>query len=96
MSVTQMRVEDRLAGASNWSPWKTRIVFVLEDLELWDKVQAPVVLPPVTAPLVVEEFRKMNTKAKRTICDAVRDHVILHLTGKEFAFEMWDSLCKLY
>jgi hypothetical protein len=96
MSVTQMRAEDRLAGASNWSPWKTRIVFVLEDLELWDIVQAPVVLPPVTAPLLVAEFRKRNTKAKRTICDAVRDHVIPHLTGKEFAFEMWDSLCKLY
>jgi hypothetical protein len=96
MSVTQMRAEDRLAGASNWSPWKTRIVFVLEDLELWDIVQAPVVLPPVTAPLLVAEFRKRNTKAKRTICDAVRDHVIPHLTGKEFSFEMWDSLCKLY
>jgi hypothetical protein len=40
------------------------------------------------APLVVAEFRKRNTKAKRTICDAVRDHVIPHLTGKEFAFEL--------
>jgi hypothetical protein len=67
----------------------------LENLELWDIVQAPVVLPPVTAPLVIAEFRKRNTEAKRTICDVVRDHVIPHLTGKEFAFEMWDSLCKL-
>jgi hypothetical protein len=37
-----MRVEDRLAGVSNWSPWKARIVFVLEDLELWDIVQATI------------------------------------------------------
>ena len=36
MSASQMRVEDRLAGASNWSPWKVRMVFVLEDLKLWD------------------------------------------------------------
>ena len=91
-----MRAEDRLAEASNWSPWKTKIIFVLEDLELWDTVQAPVALRPVTAPLLVAEFRKRNTKAKRTICDAVRDHVIPHLTGKDYAFEMWDSLCKLY
>ena len=91
-----MRAEDRLAGASNWSPWKTRVIFVLEDLELWDVVQAPVALPPVTASLLVAEFGKRNTKAKRTICDAVRDHVIPHLTGKDFAFEMWASLCKLY
>jgi hypothetical protein len=40
MSVSQMRVEDRLARASNWSPWKARMVFVLEDLELWDIVEA--------------------------------------------------------
>jgi hypothetical protein len=46
----------------------------------------PVVLPPVIAPLLVVVFRKRNTKAKRTICDAVRDHVILHLTGKDYAF----------
>jgi hypothetical protein len=50
MSVSQMRVEDRLTGASNWSPWKARLIFVLEDLELWDIVQVPVVVPPVTAP----------------------------------------------
>jgi hypothetical protein len=39
MSASQMRVEDRLAGASNWSSWKARMVFVLEDLELWDIVR---------------------------------------------------------
>jgi hypothetical protein len=96
MSMTQLRAEDRLAGASNWSPWKTRIVFVLEDLELYDIVQGPMVLPHVTTPLLVAEFKKRNTEAKRTISDAVRDHAIHHLIGKEFAFEMWDSLCKLY
>jgi hypothetical protein len=63
-------------------------VLVLEDLELWDIVQAPMVLPPVTAPLLVAEFKKRKTKAKRTTCHAVRDHVIHHLIGKEFSFEM--------
>jgi hypothetical protein len=42
------------------------------------------------------DFRKRNNKAKRTICDAVRDHIIPHLTGKTYAYEMWASLCKLY
>jgi hypothetical protein len=83
-----MRANDRLAGFSNWSPWKTRLIFVLEDLELWDIVQAPVVVPPVTAFVLVAEFRKRNNKAKRTICDAVRDHIIPHLTGKDYAFEV--------
>jgi hypothetical protein len=96
MSASQMRVEDRLAGASNWSPWKVRMVFVLEDLELWDIVEATVPPIPVTAPVLVVEFRKRNNKVKRTICDAVRDHIIPHLTGKACAYEMWASLCKLY
>jgi hypothetical protein len=96
MSASQMRAEDRLAGASNWSPWKARIVFILEDLELWDIVEAPVVVPPATAPILLAEFRKRNNKAKRTICDSVRDHIIPHLTGKAWAYEMWASLCKLY
>jgi hypothetical protein len=96
MSSSQMRVEDMLAGASNWSPWKARMVFVLEDLELWDIVEATVPVIPVTAPILVAEFRKTNNKAKRTICDAVRDHIIPHLMGKTYAYEMWSYLCKLY
>jgi len=96
MSSSQMCVEDRLAGASNWSPWKARIVFVLEDLELWDIVQAVVLIPPATSPVLLAESRKRNNKEKRTICDVVRDHIIPHLTGKAYAFDMWASLCKLY
>jgi hypothetical protein len=57
-----------------------------------------VVIPPAPAPspLLDVDFRKKNTKAKRTICDAVRDHIIPHLTGKDYAFEIWASLYKIY
>jgi hypothetical protein len=70
----------------------------LEDLELWDIVQAPLVIPlaPAPSPLLDADFRKKNTKAKRTICNVVRDHIIPHLTGKDYAFEIWASMCKLY
>jgi hypothetical protein len=90
MSASQMRVEDRLVGASNWSPWKAKIVFVLEDLELWDIVEAVVHVPPAITLVLLAKFRKRN-KAKRTICDALWDHIIPHLTGKA-----WASLCKIY
>jgi hypothetical protein len=73
-----------------------RDLFVLEDIELWDIVEAPGVVPLVIAPVMVVEFKKKNKEAKRTICDGVRDHVIPHLTSKDYAFQMWDSLCKLY
>jgi hypothetical protein len=62
MSASQMRVEDRLAGTSNWSSWKARMVFVLKDLELWDIVEAVVPAIPVTAPVLVAEYRKRNNK----------------------------------
>jgi hypothetical protein len=86
MSASQMRVEDGLAGTSNWSYWKVRMIFVLEDLELWDIVEEVVPPIPFTAPILVAEFRKRNNKAKRTISDAVRDHIIPHLTGKAHAY----------
>jgi hypothetical protein len=92
MSSSQMCVEDRLAGASNWSPWKARIIFVLEDLELWDIVEAVVHIPPAITPVLLAEFKKRNNKEKRTICDVVQDHIIPHLTEKAWAFEMWASL----
>jgi hypothetical protein len=96
MSASQMCVEDRLAGAKNWSPWKAKIIFFLEDLELWDIVEAIVLVPPATTPVLLAEFRKRNNKAKRTICDAVRDHIIPHFTGKDYAYKMWAYLCNFY
>jgi hypothetical protein len=96
MSASQMCVEDGIDGASNWSPWKARIVFVLENLELWDIVQEVVLVPPANAPILLAEFMKRNNKEKMMICDAMRDHIIPHLTRKAWAFEMWASLCKLY
>jgi hypothetical protein len=96
MLVSQMCVEDKLAGASNWSHWKARIVFVLEDLKLWDIVEAPIPVLPLTTRVLLEDFMKRNNKAKRTICDAIRDHIIPQLTGNNYAYEMCASLCKLY
>jgi hypothetical protein len=96
MSTSKMRVEVRLAGASNWSPLKARIVFVLEDLKLWDIVEAVVLVPPANTPILLVEFRKRNNMENMTICDAVQDHIIPHLTGKDYAYEMCASLCKFY
>jgi hypothetical protein len=96
MSASQMRVEDRLDGASNWSSWKARMVFILEDLELWDIVEAVVPTIPVTALVLVAEYKKRNNKAKRTISDGVRDHIIPHVTRKAHAYQMWAALINLY
>jgi hypothetical protein len=56
MLVASLRVEDRLAGAGNWSSSKVGIVLILEELELWDIVENPIV-HPIDEFLMVEEHQ---------------------------------------
>ena len=47
--VSGLRVEDRLVGAENFGPWKSRIVLLLRETEIWDVVHQttanPIVIP---------------------------------------------------
>jgi hypothetical protein len=70
-----------LDGTTNFSPWKERIIFLLEEVQLWDIVnntQNNLVIVPTDATLL-EKFKKKNVKAKRIILDAIKDHVIPHV-----------------
>ena len=84
MATSGLRVEDRLDGGGNWTPWKARIVLLLEECELWELVEQAVTLP--IDPILLVEFKKKNVRAKRIILDSVKDHIIPHVVGKDFAF----------
>ena len=88
-----LRVEDRLDGGGNWTPWRARIVLLLE-YELWEIVETVAVVP--TDPISLTEFKKKNIKAKRIILDSMKDHIIPHVAGRDYAFQMWESLSNLY
>jgi hypothetical protein len=96
--ATGLRVEDRLDGATNFGAWKERMILLLQENELWDIVENttthPVVVP--TDATLLAAYTKKSIKAKRFILDAIKDHLIPHLTGKTHAYEMWESLTKLY
>jgi hypothetical protein len=96
--ATGLRVEDRLDGATNFGAWKERMILLLQENELWDIVENttthPVVVP-IDATLLAA-YTKKSIKAKRFILDAIKDHLIPHLMGKTHAYEMWESLTKLY
>lgn len=99
--VTGLRLEDRLDGAGNFVPWKARIVLILEENELWDEVvhstQAnPIQVHASTDAQALATFNKKYIKARRIIFDAVKDHVIPHISGKDHAFKMWNVLARLY
>jgi hypothetical protein len=93
-----LRVEDKLDGATNFGAWKERMIFLLQENELWDIVENttthPVVVP--TDATLLAAFTKKSIKAKRFILDAIKDHLIPHLMGKTNAYEMWESWIKLY
>ena len=94
MANSGLRVEDRLDGGGNWTLWKARIVLLLEECELWELVEQAVSVP--TDPILLAKFKKKNVRTKRIILVSVKDHIIPHVAGKDYAFEMWESLRNLY
>ena len=86
-------MEDRLDGARNFVPWKARILLVLEENELWEEVVRntttnPIAIPSSTDAVAFAAFNKKYIKARRIILDAVKDHVIPHISWKDRAHEM--------
>ena len=96
--VFGLRVEDRLDGATIFSLWKARISLILEENELWDIVHNTTANPVVVPADAVDKatFMKRDVKARRVILDAVKGHVIPHISAKTHAFQMWTSLTNLY
>jgi hypothetical protein len=79
MANAGLRFEDRLEGASNFSPWRERIALVLEEQGLWEFVEGTPA-PPTNLTQLAAHTRK-DVKARRIIIDGVKDHIIPHLSG---------------
>ena len=79
--VFGLRVEDRLDGATNFSPWEARISLILEENELWDIVHNTIANPVVVPANAVDKdaFMKRDVKARMIILDVVRYHIIPHI-----------------
>ncbi len=85
-------------GHKNFGAWTERMILFLQENESWDIVENTAthhVVVPTDATLLAV-YTKKSIKAKRIIFDAIKDHLIPHLTGKSNAYEMWESLTKLY
>ena len=96
-----LNLGDRIDGARNFVPWKPILVLILEENKLWDEVvnnttTNPIVVPASTDAQTLSAFNKKNIKARRIILDAVKDHVIPHISSKTRAYQMWDALASLF
>ena len=74
---------------------------MLKETELWEEVVRntttnPVTIPPSTDTTLLAAFNKKDIKSMRIILDAVKDHVIPHISGKDHAHEMWSALTGLF
>jgi hypothetical protein len=104
MSVTSVKVEDRLDGVSNFLPWKARISVILKEQDLWEVVTNPPPAPAQTSggtptvvdPTVQAAWDKKDIKAQRVILEAIKDHLILHVAEKTRSKEMLDALVSLF
>ena len=71
---------------------------ILEENELWDTVHGTATNPVVVPVDATDKatFLKKDIRQRRVFLDAVKDHVIPHISAKDHAFEMWIGLKNLY
>ena len=72
--MISMKVEDRLEGASNFIPWKSRVCLLLEKNDLLQFVKAKG--PEPEAKEDKPRWRKDDAKARRILVDSVRDRLV--------------------
>jgi hypothetical protein len=83
-----------LEGASKFVPWKTRVTLVLMENGLWDFANTIVTPSMDSKDLAAHELKVV--KARRIILDAVKDHLIPHISEKKLGREMFVSPTELF
>ena len=82
-------MEDRLDGASNFSPWKSKLLVTLEEYDLLD-VTTKVL--PATATDIEKKIRKEEDVKARKIIYSVRDHLLPHIANLKTTYDMYEAL----
>lgn len=92
--VTGVKVEDRLDGASNFNPWKSRVLISLEENDHLLFVED--VLPEPEDATEKAQWKKNDVKARKILIDSVKDHLVPHISKLKTAKAMFDALRKLF
>ena len=89
-----MKVEDRLEGASNFIPWNSRVLLLLEENDLLQCVYEKVLEPEVKEDKPC--WRKDDPKERRLLVDLVRDHLVPQISEKTTIGNRFKNLKKLF
>jgi hypothetical protein len=83
-------VEDRLDGASNFSPWKSKLLVTLEEDDLL-AVTTKTLLDIATD--IEKKIRKEeDVKARKVITYSVRDHLLPRIANLKTTYDMYEAL----
>ena len=91
--MINMKVEDRLEGASNFIPWKSRVLLLVEENDLLQYVKAKV--PEPEGEEDKPRWRKDDAKVRRILVDSVRDHLVPQISEKTTARRMFKTIKNL-
>ncbi|XP_059078085.1 uncharacterized protein LOC131876659 [Cryptomeria japonica] len=92
--VTNVKVEDRLDGVSNFNSWKSRVLIVLKENDLLEFVEVDISKP--IEDLKKIQWKKNGTKARKIMIDSVKDHLVPIISKMKTAKETFDALKGLY
>ena len=92
--MIDMKVEDRLEGASNFIPGKSSVLLLLEENDLLQCVNEKVPKPEVGEDKPC--WRKDDAKARRILVDSFRDHLAPQISEKTTARKMFKTLKNIF
>jgi hypothetical protein len=88
------KIDEKLDGADNFRAWKYRVTLLLEEHEM-DKF----IIEEVQEPQGDEakaKYKKDMVRAKRIIADAIKDHLIHHISSLSSPKQMIDTSTRLF
>jgi hypothetical protein len=83
-------VEDRIDGASNFSPWKSKLQVTLEEEDFLDATTKT--LPDTTIDMEKNIIKEDDVRARKIIIYSARDHLLPCIANLKTAYDMYKTL----
>lgn len=97
MSSFYFKNEEKLNDASNFGPWKARLIITLKEHDVLEYVQGKVAQPLETINVAARaRFNKGEVKAKKFILGSFGEHLITYVSKLNKSKEMYDKQVGMY
>ncbi len=88
--------ENKLEGASNYTPWKKRIDLILEKNKDLDVVKGKVEKPTEESSDVDKvKYRELEILAMALVVEKIKDNIVPYISNVDHAQEIYEALTKI-